>query len=333
MQPSQGLGPLPPLSGSGGSYANPSDPFGGGGDPFGGGGGDPFASVGQPMQQPLQSSGGYSVADSPFSAKVPNPLGGTQGPPIPQRAQTISPGGRIPTPGVGPLKPLGNLPIGPAGTPNNEPELEESHTRMAPAIGTGRPKFMITQLDGTNEGEFPLREGENLLGRGTGGVFAKDNLLSGRHATIIVQGQSVWVRDEGSRNGVYIRLPKQQHIELNDGDQFCIGRVILRFELAPTVDSTGLLHLVVGRDIDKEMFPYRVARTGLTLGRTRAELKFPKDGWVSGLHCQIVPHGPQVMLVDLGSANGTYIRIRAIRALAHQDALLMGQRIFHLNLS
>ena len=37
------------------------------------------------------------------------------------------------------------------------------------------------------------------------------------------------------------------------------------------------------------------------------------------------------MLVDLGSSNGTYLRIRGVRALAHHDALLMGQRIFHLH--
>jgi pSer/pThr/pTyr-binding forkhead associated (FHA) protein len=199
------------------------------------------------------------------------------------------------------------------------------------AIGAVRPKFLVTQLDGTEEGEFHLNEGENLVGREVGGMFAKDNLLSGRHATLIVQGQSVWVRDEGSRNGVYARIPRQQHVELNDGDQFCIGRIILRFEFLPSADAVGVLHLVVGRDVDKGMFPCRVLRTGVTLGRNRADLRFPLDGWISGLHCQIVSHGPQVMLVDLGSSNGTYLRIRGVRALAHHDALLMGQRIFHLH--
>lgn len=214
-----------------------------------------------------------------------------------------------------------------------EPEVEESRTRVGPAMTVARPKFLVTQLDGTEEGELQLNEGENIIGREMGGMFSKDNLLSGRHATIIVQGQTVWVRDDNSRNGVYMRIPRQQHVELSDSDQFCIGRVILRFEFAPTGDSMGLLHLVVGRDVDKGMFPYRVPRAGLTLGRNRAELKFPLDGWVSGLHCQVISNGPQVMLVDLGSSNGTYLRLRTVQALAHHDALLMGQRIFHLNLS
>jgi pSer/pThr/pTyr-binding forkhead associated (FHA) protein len=70
----------------------------------------------------------------------------------------------------------------------------------------------------------------------------------------------------------------------------------------------------------------------MTLGRSRADLKFPKDGWVSGIHCQLMPVAGQVMLVDLKSSNGTFLRIRGLRPLAHGDALLMGQRIFHMQL-
>ena len=201
----------------------------------------------------------------------------------------------------GPRAPYGQAPTpaqDPWGAPRIEPEIEDSRTHVGPAVGTARPKLLITQLDGTEEGEFLLKEGENIIGRETSPLLAKDNLLSGRHATFIVQGGSVWIRDDGSRNGVYVRLPRQQHVELSNGDQFCIGRIILRFELQPTADSVGLLHLVVGRDVDKALFPFRVPMTGLSLGRNRSDLKFPTDGWVSGLHCQIVVHGPQVMIVD-----------------------------------
>ena len=177
-----------------------------------------------------------------------------------------------------------------------------------------------------------MKEGDNLIGREVGGIFAEDNLLSSKHATIIVQGQQAWVRDEGSRNGVYARIAPRQHIELQDNDQFCIGRIILRFEFRPTAEGVGFLHLVVGRDVDKGLFPYVVPQTGMTLGRSRADLKFPKDGWVSGIHCQLMPVAGQVMLVDLKSSNGTFLRIRGLRPLAHGDALLMGQRIFHMQL-
>ncbi len=366
---SAALGPLPPLGPPQGSrmQSQPNAGFANsaGGDPFSSGGGDPFSTGGDPFAAQAPAAQGYAppTSDSypaadPFAQSqsgnapyqqqqqqppFPQPRQQTIGPNglmasavLPARAQTIGPGGGMPS-GLPQIKPAAT-PIAPQVGPQDawsaqrvEPELEESHTRVVQALGTPRPKFLVTQLDGTEEGEFLLNEGENLVGREVGGMFSKDNLLSGRHATIIVQGQSVWVRDEGSRNGVYARIPRQQHVELADGDQFCIGRIILRFELMPTPDSVGLLHLVVGRDVDKGMFPCRIPRTGITLGRNRADLRFPLDGWVSGLHCQIVPHGPQVMIVDLGSSNGTYQRIRGVRALSHHDALLMGQRIFHLH--
>lgn len=337
------LGGLPPLApqapsqtrlptGGGAAYGanSGSDPFGGG-DPFSSNS-DPFAvSAGgaQPQAPYNAPSDIYAAAQDPYASQQPAPA---------QRPRTIGPGGNVPMPG--PPTPAGRGQFNPNGMPSGgdpwgaariEPEIEESATRVGPAVGSTRPKLLITQLDGTEEGEYPLKEGENIIGRDASPLFAKDNLLSGRHATFIVQGPSVWIRDDGSRNGVYVRLPRQQHVELVNGDQFCIGRIILRFELQPTADTVGLLHLVVGRDVDKALFPFRIPMSGLTMGRNRADLKFPTDGWVSGLHCQIVVHGPQVMIVDLGSSNGTYHRIRAARPLAHHDAVLMGQRIFHLH--
>ena len=328
-----------------------------GGDPFNN---DPFASSSVPVAQPRPAPqappapAAYNAPSDMYNAAPADPFASLPQAPAPQpRAATIGPnhlqfgqltGAPLNSGTIGPSKSnwQGGAPIAPAApiapqgdpwgsAPRIEPEIEESQTRVVPALGSARPKLLITQLDGTEEGEFPLKDGENVIGRETGGIFAKDNLLSGRHATLIVQGPSVWVRDENSRNGVYVRIPRQQHVELSNGDQFCIGRIILRFELQPTADAIGLLHLVVGRDVDKTSFPCRVPLTGLTLGRNRAELRFPNDGWVSGLHCQIVVHGPQVMLVDLGSSNGTYQRIRGVRALAHHDAILMGQRIFHVH--
>lgn len=338
------LGGLPPLApqapaptrlptGVGAAYgANTgSDPYGTSGDPFSSNS-DPFAvSTGgvQPQAPYNAPSDHYAAAPDPYAA----PPSGTS-----PRPRTIGPGGAMPGMAAPPM-PAGRaqfnhtaMPSGgdPWGGARIEPEIEESATRVGPAV-SARLKLLITQLDGTEEGEYPLKEGENIIGREASPIFAKDNLLSGRHATFIVQGQSVWIRDDGSRNGVYVRLPRQQHVELVNGDQFCIGRIILRFELQPTADTVGLLHLVVGRDVDKALFPFRIPMSGLTMGRNRADLKFPTDGWVSGLHCQIVVHGPQVMIVDLGSSNGTYHRIRAARPLSHHDAVLMGQRIFHLH--
>lgn len=302
-------------------------------DPFAGMGAssnDPFASV--PSGDPFASSA-YSppaVSDAFAVAGTSNPFARPAAPPhapgpmLPPRSNMTPPHGRPGAVGV----PMWHDPLAAS--------LEQP-TEIRSRLGA-RARLLVTLLDGTEQGEVNLSDGENLVGREVGGLFAEDNLLSSRHATVIVQGGSAWVRDEGSRNGVYVRIPRQVPVELRDGDQFCFGRIILRFEQRPPmgtmvpVDYAGLLSLVVGRDIDRALFPHPVPAQGLSLGRTRADLRFPSDGWVSGTHCQITVAGPQVMLMDVGSSNGTFVRIRGTRPLQHGDALLMGQRIFHIQL-
>jgi len=292
----------------------------------------PPAASGNPFAPPA-----YPPSDNPF-----NPAA-TALPPANAfpRIGTVAPGG---VPSFVNANPSG---VGPRGWPPSGPDAAGNdvgeRTRVGPSVGA-RPKLLITLLDGTEQGEFPLAEGENLVGRETGGVFAQDSLLSGRHATIILQNNQVWVRDEGSRNGVYVRIARQQHIELRDGDQFCFGRIILRYEVRntgplpgergpeplPPGEAAGQLVLVVGRDVDKTLFPQPIPLAGVTIGRNRADLRFPMDGWVSGVHCQVMPVGDRVMLIDLASSNGTYLRIRGTQSLANHDAVLMGQRIFHV---
>jgi len=327
------MAPIPALP-----HGPPPDPYGGiNNDPFagvGGGGGDPFASSPQPASDPYAMAGGQYP--SPAGSNDPFAGAGTQNPfQRGQRGPTALPGTALGPAMPAPMRSRQGTGLPHAWQDPLAPALEQP-TETRPRLG--RARMLVTQLDGTEQGEVPLIDGENLIGREVGGIYAEDNLLSSRHATIIVQGGSAWVRDEGSRNGVYVRIPRQTPVELRDGDQFCFGRIILRFEQRPPTnvaspgDFAGMLSLVVGRDVDRNLFPYPVSLQGLTIGRTRADLRFPSDGWVSGSHCQITVIGPQVMLTDVGSSNGTFMRIRGTRPLQHTDALLMGQRIFHVQL-
>ena len=338
VPPMPPMGP-PPVPAYGGDPFGSSDPFGSGGDAFANmAPSDPYASTAR--SQPMPPPDPFAALNNPFAAPA--------GAPPMARPMTAMPGvnsfpsGPAPMPNARPraatVGPGGAWPPSPQASFHHEVPLE-NNTEVRGALGVNRPRLMVTQLDGSEQGEMPLNEGDNLIGREVGGIFAEDNLLSSRHATIIVKGGAAWVRDEGSRNGVYVRIAPNQRIELQEGDQFCLGRIILRFDHRPppgvmvAPDAVGYLSLVVGRDVDKALFPLAIPPTGLTLGRSRSDVRFPNDGWISGLHCQLLAIGPQVFLVDLKSSNGTYARIRGTRALNHGDALLMGQRIFHVNLA
>ncbi|MGO9831731.1 MAG: FHA domain-containing protein [Myxococcaceae bacterium] len=92
---------------------------------------------------------------------------------------------------------------------------------------------IIQLLEGGLRGAaFPLREGDNLLGRETGDiVFPTDGFVSGRHAVLKARGERLVVRDVGSSNGTFLRLTNAVFVD--SGDQFLVGRELLRVELQP----------------------------------------------------------------------------------------------------
>jgi len=182
------------------------------------------------------------------------------------------------------------------------------------------------------------------VGRDTGTIFAGDSYLSPRHATFTIKGGSITVRDEGSLNGVYVKLTPQEPYHLEPGAVFRIGQEIVRFEAlesqppvdgvqrfgSPAKDIVGRLALVIGRDTTGNAFP--IPKRGLHLGRERGDVLFSEDGYVSGLHCQVAPgNDGKVYLTDVGSSNGTFVRVRDNHPVSPGDILLMGQQVFRVD--
>jgi pSer/pThr/pTyr-binding forkhead associated (FHA) protein len=207
-----------------------------------------------------------------------------------------------------------------------------------------RARLVLIRPDGSEGGVFPLHEGESHVGRESGPIFQQDTYLSPRHATFLVAPGAVTVRDDDALNGVYVRVERQVPVEINDEDVFRIGQEILRFDAFSPVqrlpdgterigsESEGLIgriSLVTGRDTYGNAFPVPV--TGLYLGRERGDILFPEDGYVSGLHCQLAVVNGRLTLTDVGSSNGSYLRIRGQRGLRNGDYLLMGQQLFRLH--
>lgn len=226
--------------------------------------------------------------------------------------------------------------------------------RPAPAAGpaTGAAPSISVSLtalraDGTEAGTFALpSQPTTLLGRDTGSIFAGDSYLSPRHASINVSGSQVMIRDEGSLNGVYLKLRPQAPWMLKFGDLFRIGQEIIKLEAlenqppgadgverlgSPRDGYVGRLALVIGRDTTGNAFP--IPRGGVHCGRERGDILFSEDGYVSGLHCRIAPESDgSIYLTDVGSSNGTFVRLGRDHVLTSGDILLMGQQLFRIDM-
>ena len=219
----------------------------------------------------------------------------------------------------------------------------------APIGGAGAGTVVLTALraDGTEAGTFALPGTTVTVGRETGAIFAGDSYLSPRHATFkqvgAGPGSRVTVKDEASLNGVYKKLVRDVPVELRPHDMFRIGQEIIKFEPlqapAPSPDGVerlgspakgyvGRIALVIGREVTGNAFP--IPETGVHLGRERGDVLFPEDGYVSGLHCRLSWEGGKLLLTDLGSSNGSFMRLHEETEVKSGDVLLMGQQLFRV---
>jgi pSer/pThr/pTyr-binding forkhead associated (FHA) protein len=217
---------------------------------------------------------------------------------------------------------------------------------VAPApLGGSRGRLVLIRPDGSEGDSFPLEE-MTVVGRDAGGPFATDSYLSPRHAIFAFKGGQLVVTDQNSLNGVYVRIERDVPTELRDGDVFRIGQEILRFEAipapapgpngveimgSPNPGFLGRISLIIGRETTGNSFP--IPPGGMHLGRERGDIVFPEDGYVSGLHCRIHSEGGRVVLTDVGSSNGTFLRVRGERTVPAGALLLMGQQLFRVQLA
>jgi pSer/pThr/pTyr-binding forkhead associated (FHA) protein len=225
------------------------------------------------------------------------------------------------------------MPSGPMGGPM---------AGLTPQPQRARLSMTLIRPDGTEGGTHDLRPGENKLGRSFGPIFENDGYLSPIHAQLDIRAPNAVVRDLDSLNGVFVKMTQEE--ELVSGQIIRIGQELLRFELIgapePTADGTelmgspnpgywGKLTVIIGRDITGAAFP--LLGESVTLGRERGEINFPDDGYVSGLHARISLRDNRVFLADLGSSNGTFIKVNGERNVGHESFVLLGQQLFRLN--
>ena len=83
------------------------------------------------------------------------------------------------------------------------------------------------ELDGR---EIPLTGVVTRIGRSiTADIELEDLSVSRRHALIVVEGDDVFLLDEGSRNGTWLNGHRVKRTLLRDGDTIVLGVEQLRY--------------------------------------------------------------------------------------------------------
>ncbi len=210
----------------------------------------------------------------------------------------------------------------------------------------GDPVVLVAISPDGREGErLPAIRGVATLGRGEADrAFPDDAYLSPVHVKLTVTAQGVTVEDLKSLNGTFTRLRRPSPV--GPGDTFVVGRQLLRLEAVgrahvSTVgkDGTRLLGspppdgefvLVQLSASGRVQDRYHLPAGGAVLGRDRGEVRFPADRYVSGRHAKISASRGRATLTDLGSSNGTWLRVRKPVSLGVKDEIYLGSQVFRV---
>jgi pSer/pThr/pTyr-binding forkhead associated (FHA) protein len=211
-------------------------------------------------------------------------------------------------------------------------------------------KLVAIDQHGKEGMTFTIKSGETLCGRVNGVVlFMDDPFVSPTHCLFRFKDGVLRVLDQRSLNGVYARVRAER--KLLDGDYLRVGRQLFRFELltsaamqvkradgddakvwgSPDPGSFGRLVQILedGRTGEIRLLQGERAQ----IGREQGDIVLPMDGFVSGRHCTFTRRGDDVVLADLGSSNGTYVRVRGEADVANGDFLLVGNQMLRVEIA
>ena len=200
-----------------------------------------------------------------------------------------------------------------------------------------RHRLVVVRSGGVDGVSLVLPIGKAVMGRGEVQLRMDDAHMSPRHAEFTLRDDRLTVNDLQSSNGVFIRLHGET--KLTAGDELRLGRQLLRFEALPAPEFTADSGRVWGSPNRSARF--RVAQllegSGLgealpigegeyLFGREEGGMTFPADPSVSRRHAVMTVSRTGVVVRDLESANGTFLRLREEMLLAPGDQLLIGMQ-------
>jgi pSer/pThr/pTyr-binding forkhead associated (FHA) protein len=214
------------------------------------------------------------------------------------------------------------------------------------AMQAARAKLTLIRGDGDDGVSFTLAGQDHYAGRGDCPIsFPDDPFLSPIHANFMYASNQLLVRDQGSLNGIYVRISNTT--ELAPGAMVLVGEQVLSINPAlqpedlPDMEGTyfsASMPRPASLEIRQNLrggplgWVHRVEGDVVTIGRENNDINFPDDPFISGRHAELRIAGGVLSITDLGSRNGTFVRVHEERVLKHGDYVFLGQQLLRVEI-
>lgn len=242
-------------------------------------------------------------------------------------------------------------PLAEEAPPEEAPPAEEepvaAESVAEPVEEEQPPPFQASLVveKGASQGTaFMLAHLENHIG-GSGAhiELAEDSFVAPHAATLVFAEDHLVVRDEGSANGVFVKVRDQAPLEA--GDHFVAGERLFRFEGPAELAKNGegdtpflgaprpqggavrIVEVLAGGKTGRTCH-----RSGpvIAIGRTGCDMNFPGDQLLAPKHVEIrLGDDGGATLVDLGAApSGVFVRVKpqGQHDLQGGDVLMVGDQ-------
>jgi pSer/pThr/pTyr-binding forkhead associated (FHA) protein len=213
-----------------------------------------------------------------------------------------------------------------------------------PASGTVESvKLIVVKSDGTDGASFPLKSGENVVGRGPVDIdLGADPRIAAKHAMIDVGKDVAFITGIDTEFGTFIRIRDTR--VLADHDRVRIGHALLEYRAglqrtaAPAADcellgsSAAATSNVYGRVLrmgpnNTVLGAWLLNKPETMVGRTTGDIVLNQDGFVSSRHAIFAISGNECALKDQNSTNGSFLMVRGRVAISNGDQVLIGPHL------
>ncbi|MFA6235053.1 MAG: FHA domain-containing protein [Bacteroidota bacterium] len=192
--------------------------------------------------------------------------------------------------------------------------------------------FLVRVLPGdVEEDEIPLKlNGMTTIGRKDCDIsIPDDSLLSDLHASILHTKEGFFLQDDGSENGVFYKVPEGKSVPVPSGTLVRLGKQFLVIEQSG-VAASFIHYDQQGTEIQRRNIDDKT----IVLGRDAPDVTLAADDMIlSRRHIALSLKNGTVVLKDLKSLNGTFLKVLIRRQLEHDDRFRIGRQTFRINLA
>jgi pSer/pThr/pTyr-binding forkhead associated (FHA) protein len=177
-----------------------------------------------------------------------------------------------------------------------------------------------------------------IIGRDGAIALENERFCHPREAQVRWQKGRIWMHDLEAGNGVFLRI--RQPVELEIGDEFMVGDQVLLIERNPEPNDGPGVGPTYFYSSPKWPSSFRVVQlfeggpkgacvvargTTMQIGSAIGDFVFTADPLVEDQHCLVEEQAGSIVLSDLGSRTGVFVRIKGEQELLAGDEIIVGR--------